>query len=119
AVGRSYSLPLATRPESDPARTVLELCPSAARLVLQFRPPPSNLAKEGLLNLAALTGAFYDLHADPNRLLDRRLRVAVRALAGSDPSTASALRLLEEMALLGGFTGEQVRDAYNLSEAAR
>jgi hypothetical protein len=119
AVGQSYSLPQGTRPETDPTHTLLELCPTAARLVLQFRPPPSNLAKQTLLNLATLTGALYDIHADPNRLLDGRLRGAVRTLAGSDPATVSTIRLLEEMALVGGFTPEQVLDAFNLSEAGR
>ena len=31
----------------------------------------------------------------------------------------STIRLLEEMALLGGFSDEQVRDAFNVSDAAR
>jgi hypothetical protein len=118
-VGQSYSLPLTARPENDPVRTVLELCPSATRLALQFRPPPSNLVKATLLRLAALTGALFDLHAAPVRLLDRRLRAAVRSLAGSEPATLSTIRLLEEMALVGGLTHEQVLAAHNLSEAAR
>jgi len=87
--------------------------------VLQYRPLPSNLVKESLLDLAALTGALYDLHADPNRLLDRRVRQAVRAIAGSDERRASTIRLLEEMALLRGFTDEQVRDAFHVSDAAK
>jgi hypothetical protein len=118
-VSRSYSLPLAARPETDPARTLLEYCPSAARLVLQFRPPPSNLVKESLLNVAALAGALYDLHADPNRLLNIRVREAVRAIAGSDERMASTIRLLEEIALLGGFTDEQVRESFEFSDAGR
>jgi hypothetical protein len=118
AVERSYSVPLTQRPETDPLRVILETCPTAARLVRAYAPPPSNLVKESLLAHAALTGALFDLHADPERLLAPRLRAALQALAGPNPAIAPTLRLLEEMALVGGFTAEQVQEAQTISEAA-
>jgi hypothetical protein len=59
------------------------------------------------------------LHAEPERLLDRRLRAALRGLAGPDATIAPTLHLLEEMALVGGFTAEQVLEAHTISEAAQ
>jgi hypothetical protein len=58
------------------------------------------------------------VHADPERLLDRHLRAALRALAEPNLAIIPTLRLLEEMALVGGFTAEQVQEAHTLSEAA-
>jgi hypothetical protein len=118
-VERSYSVPLTQRAASDPLRVLLESCPSAARLIRTFAPPPSNLVKESLLVQAALTGALYELHADPELLLEPRLRTSVHALGGPVSSITPTLRLLEELALIGGFTVEQVEEAHRLSEAAR
>jgi hypothetical protein len=119
AVECSFSVPLTQRPESDPLRAILETCPTAARLVREYRPAPSNLVKETLLAQAALTGALFDVHVDPERLLDVRLRSAMRTLTGSETLLQPTLRLLEELALVGGFSAEQVREAHMLSEAAR
>lgn len=119
AIERSYSVSLILRPETDPLRIILETCPTAARLVRAYGPLPSNLVKESLLVHAALSGALFDLHADPERLLDRRLRAALQALAGPDAVIVPTLRLLEEMALVGGFTAEQVQEAHMISEAAQ
>jgi hypothetical protein len=119
AVERSYTVPLTQRPELDPLRVILENCPTAARLVRDYAPPPSNLVKEPLLAHAVLTGALFDLHADPDRLLCRPLRAALQALAGPNSAIAQTLRLLEEMALVGGFTTEQVQEAHTISEAAQ
>jgi hypothetical protein len=119
AVERSYSVPLTQRPETDPLRVVLETCPTAARLVRAHGPPPSNLVKESLLAHAALSGALFDLHADPERLLEPRLRAALRALAGPNLAIAPTLRMLEEMALVGSFTADQMQEAHTHSEAAQ
>jgi hypothetical protein len=118
-VERSYSVPLTQRPETDPLRLILETCPTAARLVRTYGPPPSNLVKESLLTHAALSGALFDVHADPERLLDRRLRAALQVLAGPNSAIIPTLRLLEELALVGGFTAEQVQEAHTISEAAQ
>jgi hypothetical protein len=117
AVERSYSVLLLQRPETDPLRVILETCPTAARFVREYGPPPSNLVKDFLLTHAALTGALFDLHADPERLLDHRVRAAMEALARPDSSIAPTLRLLKELALVGGLTAEQVRVASTLSAA--
>jgi hypothetical protein len=119
AVERAYSVPLTQRPADDPLRTIIETCPTAARLVSTFGPLPSNLVKESLLVRAALAGALFDLHADPERLLERRLRSALQKLAAHDQSLEPTLRLLEELALVGGFTAQQVQDAQVSSAAAR
>jgi hypothetical protein len=116
-VANSYSVPLTQRPPDDPVRVVLESCPTAARLVRQYGPPPSNLVKEPLLVHGVITGALLDLYAEPERLLDGALRRALRLLAGNDSIVEPSLRFLEELALIGGFTNEQVRDAQRLSEA--
>jgi hypothetical protein len=119
AVERSYSVRLTQRPETDPLRAILGTCPTAARLVQAYGPTPSNLVKEPLLTHATITGALFDLHSDPGRLLDRRLRDALRTLTGPDHPLGPTLRLLEEMALVGGFSAEQVHEAHTISEATR
>jgi hypothetical protein len=119
AVQRSYSVPLTQRPGTEPLRVILETSPTAARLVREFGPPPSNLVKDALLAHAALCGVLFDLYADPERLLDRRLRSAVHELGDPNAVIVPTLRLLEEMALVGGFTTEQVVEAHSISDAAR
>jgi hypothetical protein len=119
AVSRSYSVAAAARPAGDPIRALLVGSPTAARLSLEFRPAPGNLAKEYLLRCAVVTGALYDLHANPNLLLQRGFRQAVRDATRSDRDAALVLRLIEELALVGGFSVEQLMEAHRLSEGAR
>jgi hypothetical protein len=119
AVEQSYSVALAQRPRTDPVRVLLERCPTAARLVLQFRPVPSHWVKDNLLREAALAGAFYDLHADPNRILSPELRIAVQTLTEGNVITTPVIRVIEELALIGGFTVEQLCSVHQLSEGAR
>jgi hypothetical protein len=116
-VERAYSVRLTQRPTDDPVRVLLESCPTAARLVREFAPSADNLVKDSLLAQTAVTGALFDLHSDPERLLDRRVRVAVRALTPEAGAVAPTVRLLEELALLGGFTQEQLSAAACPSEA--
>lgn len=118
-VDRTYSVKMGQRPMSDPIRVLLESCPSAARLVRDYAPQTSNLVKEPLLAQAALTGALIDIHTDPEHLLNEVLRTAVRALATKNELIGPTVNLLEELALIGGFTTEQVLDATRTSEAAR
>jgi hypothetical protein len=117
-VERSYSVILSQRPEADPTRTLLESFPTAARLVREFATPSNILVKDRLLAHAAMTGALIELHADPDRILDKHIRVATRQLAKSDESTIQLIRLLEELALVGGLSYEQMAAAVIPSEAA-
>lgn len=119
AVDRSYSVNLAQRPANDAIRIVLERCPTATRLTRDFRPPPSNLVKDALLRQAVITGALFDLHEDPNRILDVELRAAVRSLSASDSMALQNIRLIEELALVSGFTPAQLSAAHDISDAAR
>jgi len=66
--------------------------------------------------MAALTGAIFDAFADPERILDPEYRQAVRSLAGGSELLAPVLRLLEEMALVGGFDPHEVLDLHRISE---
>jgi hypothetical protein len=77
------------------------------------------LVKDSLLTQAAVTGALIDLHSDPERLLEGPVRGAVRALTADNGTVAPTVRLLEELALLGGFTHEQLSAAACPSEAAQ
>src|SRR5205807_396007 len=77
----------------------------------------SNLVKDSLLAQATVTGALIDFHSDPERLLEGQVRAAVRTLTANNATVAPAIRLLEELALLGGFTTEQISAAACPSEA--
>jgi hypothetical protein len=110
---------LTQRPPNDPVRLLLELCPAAARLVRYNAPSADNLVKDSLLAQATLTGSLIDLHSDLERLLDGAVRGAVRTLAAGNAPVSQTVRLLEELALLGGFTPEQISAAVLPSEAAR
>lgn len=119
AVERAYSVRLSQRPATDPVRLLLESCPTAARLVRDNAPSADNLVKESLLGQAVVTGALIDLHSDPERLLNGPVRAAARALTADNGAVAPTIRLLEELALLGGFTHEQLSAAACPSPAAQ
>ncbi|HYT92854.1 MAG TPA: hypothetical protein VEL76_29325 [Gemmataceae bacterium] len=119
AVERAYSVRVTQRPPTDPVRLLLESCPTASRLVCDHTPSADNLVKESLLAQAVVTGALIDLHSDPERLLEGPVRAAVRALTADNGTVAPTVRLLEELALLGGFTHEQLSAAVIPSEAAQ
>lgn len=119
AVERAYSVRLTQRPVTDPVRLLLESCPTAARLVRDNAPSADNLVKDSLLAQAVVTGALLDLHSDPERLLNGPVRAAVRALTADNGTVAPTVRLLEELALLGGFTHEQLSAAACPSPAAQ
>jgi hypothetical protein len=108
---RAYSVRLSQRPANDPIRILLESCPTASRMVRDYAPASSNLVKESLLIQVALTGALIDMHSDPERLLEDPVRSAVRALAVNNETVFPTIRLLEELALIGGFTQEQLSAA--------
>jgi hypothetical protein len=116
---RAYSVRLSQRPANDPIRILLESCPTASRMVRDYAPASSNLVKESLLIQVALTGALIDMHSDPERLLEDPVRSAVRALAVNNETVFPTIRLLEELALIGGFTQEQLSAAACPSEAAQ
>ena len=103
AVETSYTVRMAIRPANNPLRVLLASSPTAVRMALDYRPAPSNLARWALVEMAALTGAIFDAFADPERILDPEYRQAVRNLASGSELLAPVLRLLEEMALVGGF----------------
>src|SRR5262249_48573736 len=81
AVNQSYSVDLTTHPCAPPIRTVLQTSPTAAQLVIENRPSPSNLVRIALLELAAFTGASFDAFAAPEVLLESELRHAYESLA--------------------------------------
>ena len=119
AIEQAYSVRLAHRPPSNPLRVLLEACPTAARLTRDFAPAPSNLVKETLLVQVVVTGALIDLHSDPDRLLDEAVRSAVRAITATNGALTPTVRLLEELALVGRLSHEQVSAAACPSEAAQ
>jgi hypothetical protein len=119
AIEQAYSVRLTQRPADDPVRLLLESCPTAARLVRDCAPSADNLVKESLLAQATVTGALIDMHSDPERLLDGPVRRAVRALTAENGTVAPTVRLLEELALLGGFSPAQLSTAVTRSEAAQ
>jgi hypothetical protein len=81
---------------------------------------PSNLVRLRLLELAALTGATFDTFADPHLLLDRERRHACRKLAQNVASSIlGTLRFLEELALVGALTPDQVAALQTPSDSAK
>ena len=80
---------------------------------------PEQPRQGGIAGSRGLKRRLVDLHANPDRLLDGSLRASMHALAGRNQTLVSTLRLLEELALVGGFTVEQVCDANSISEVAR
>jgi hypothetical protein len=110
-IERTYGVRLTQRQTIDPVRLLLESCPTAARIVRENTPSADNLVKESLLIQGVVTGALIDLHSDPERLLDCPLRAAIRALTIDNKTVTPTIRLLEELALLGGFNREQLSAA--------
>jgi hypothetical protein len=119
AVERTYAVHLSQRPANDPIRVLLESCPTAARLVTDYAPSSSNLVKDTLLIQAVATGALMDFHTNPDRLLDAGARAAIRTLTIETKSISQNIRLLEELALVGGLTHEQISAAAIPSKAAQ
>ncbi|HET6251183.1 MAG TPA: hypothetical protein VFE47_26105 [Tepidisphaeraceae bacterium] len=119
AVEIGYSVQLSQRPPSDPTRVLLEQCPTAARIARDYCPLPNNLVKTFLLNQVVTTGALIDFHSNPDRLLDERVRASVKALVGPNLSATGEIRLLEELALVGGLSHEQITSAMIPSAAHR
>jgi hypothetical protein len=116
-VEATFSVQLTTRPATDPLRTLLERSPTSARLAIEYQPARSALVREFLLRQVAITGAFCDAFDDPEVLLDEHLRKALRELTQQDQAATGAVRLLEEVALVGGFSMEQITEMIVPSEA--
>ncbi|MHB0961111.1 MAG: HD domain-containing protein [Pirellulaceae bacterium] len=92
--------------------TLLRLSPTARRLAIEGAPSPSILAKTHALALAVVSGASLDLLRDPTLILDATFRTAYRALTSLVAKEQPAFsRLIEELALVDGYTFEQLCEA--------
>jgi hypothetical protein len=118
AVNRAYSVNLAQLPDGEPVRAVLGRLPYAARVAQTFQPATCTVVKRALLGQAVLTGALFDLHNSPALLLDSELRMALWCLAGDNSEQSRILRLLEELALVSGYTYAQITSFVVPSDAA-
>lgn len=118
SVATAYSVNLASHPSASPVKKILESMPTAARVVMECRPDPGNLVRINLVELAALTGATFDLYDDPELILDRDRRHAYRKLVERVTSKiADGMRLVEELAIISGLTIDQVAAMQIVSDA--
>jgi hypothetical protein len=99
---------------------LLKSSPSARHLAVEGAPSPSILSKPHALALIVLSGASLDLLRDPTLILDSTFRNAYRTLASLVSAEQAAFtRLVEELALVDGYTHEQLYEALNPSAEAK
>ncbi len=103
-----YSVNVAQLPPTDSVRVLLELSPSAVSVALVYQPFTSTLVKMQLLKTAIITGVLFDAFNSPDTLLESELRRALRELVRGTTELEGQIRFLEELALVGGFTFEQI-----------
>ena len=109
AVRQGYSVDLALEKADSRVRSLIEKSPTACRLVSDIAPPPSGLVKRELLAGGVLFGFLVDVLRDPELLLDPDTRKAARTLARDmTDQLPKFLTFLEELALIGGWTLEQI-----------
>jgi hypothetical protein len=109
AVKQGYSVDLSLEKADSPIRVLIEKSPIACRLVSDIAPMPSALVKRELLAGGVLVGFFMDVLRDPELLLDADTRKTARALARNvADQLPKFLAFTEELALIGGWTMEQV-----------
>ena len=109
AVRQGYSVDLALEKADSRVRSLIEKSPTACRLVSDIAPPPSGLVKRDLLAGGVLFGFLVDVLRDPELLLDPDTRKAAKTLARDmTDQLPKFLTFLEELALIGGWTLEQI-----------
>lgn len=109
----AYSVDIRLEPTDSPLKKLLAASHTACRLVLEFRPPPSILVKRQLLGLLVLAGSCEDALRDPDFILDSETRRSIHLLQAIVGQNAKPfITLLEELALVGGLSTEQLSDIY-------
>ena len=118
-VEAGFGVNLKVEQTESPVLVALQGSPTATRMLLDLAPSPSVLVKRHLLRLTVLNGASLDLLRSPDLLLNRGFRHAIKRLSQECAvGQPGFLRLIEELALVGGYSYEQVHDAMLRSEAA-
>ena len=108
AVKYGYSVDLSLEKADSPVRLLIERSPTACRFVSDIAPMPSAVKRE-LLAAGILVGFFMDVLRDPDLLLEADTRKAARTLARDVADQLPRfLSFMEELALIGGWTMEQV-----------
>ncbi|HVC94216.1 MAG TPA: hypothetical protein VND64_11025, partial [Pirellulales bacterium] len=89
---------------------IVKAFPSAAEMASRFGPPVSPVEKRESLAAAAVAGALVDVLRNPFVLLDPATRNALReGVSFLSQSLEKHLRFLEELAVVRGFSWEQLR----------
>lgn len=108
-IRNSYAVDVATMPGKAPLRTVLESSPTACRLLGQISPPPGNLVKNDLLQVAVTAGICFDLMNNPEGILDKDLRTAIRELFSSTAERLPRfMNFIRELAIIKDLSFDQV-----------
>ena len=114
-VHSAYGL-LPTSSAEKPISELLQLSPTARRLAIEGSPSPGVLSKPHVLALTVLSGASLDLLRDPTLILGAEFRTAYKTLTAFVINGQNAFtRLMEELALVDGYTHEQLCAALNPS----
>ena len=119
-VERRFGVNLATEHEESPVLIVLRSSPTVGRLLTDYTPAPSVLVKRHPLRAIVLTGALLDLLRCPELILNKEFRHAIRhimAIVGANQPQFS--RFIEELALIGGYSCEQLHEAMTHSDSAK
>ena len=119
-VKTQYAVDLATEPLSSPVRQTFESSPTAFRITQAINTPPGVLVKRDLLSVAVAAGVCFDLMDNPALILNAEFREAVRGLF---TFTAERLpkyqRFIEELALVGGLSYDQISAIALMSDEMR
>jgi hypothetical protein len=119
-VKNQYAVDLAAEPMDSALRKVFESSPTAFRITSTINTPPGVLVKRDLLAVAVAAGVCFDLMDNPALVLDADFRAAVRSLfAMTIERLPRYQRFVEELALVGGLSYEQIAAMVAVSDEMR
>jgi hypothetical protein len=119
-VKSQYAVDLAAEPTDSAIRRTFESSPTAYRITSTINTPPGVLVKRDLLNVAVLAGVCFDLMDNPALILDSDFRAAVKTLFATVMERLPRYqRFIEELALVGGLSYEQIGAMIAVSEEMR
>jgi len=116
----SFAVDVAKLPENDSLRETIESSPTSCRLLQHVSTPPGPLVKRDLLQVAVAAGVCFDLMNNPDLVLEKSLRSAIRkTFELVTERLPRFLSLIQELAIVKGLSFEQVVSILNPSESLR
>ncbi len=119
-IKRRYAVDIATLPETSAIRRIVESSPTTCRIIRQISTPPTTLSKFDLLRSATVAGICFDLTNNPDLILDKQLRVAIRQVFDDEAASLKRfLAFIQQLAVIKGLSVDQVGEILLESQLAR